>query len=373
MPNTLIRTSSWFSKFFECLYFYIAVVVTFEMILPSFLYTNLGRIDERQYIRLFFYTGGVFALLALTYTIYWHRKQKAENFNSGIRHAWLQGIMRYFIAFEISTYGFAKILKTQFGHIYSRDDVPVGNLTGFDLTWNYFGHSYTFAVILGLMQIVGGILLLFRRTTLLGALLLLPVMINVVFINIFYQIDQGAFINSLVLTAGLSYIILLRWPDFRTLLFQQLSDLPPVKLRLLKPIVKVIAITLAFFSIYRFVAVSKPTAFEGKWNIYELTRNGKPVDTQDWQSNPRAWHTIYMEQYGRVEFSANPYIFEEQRAWAGEYTYNAPKGILNIIFYNGPQSDTIKAKISGYTGKMMQWNMMYNQDTLQMKLIKAGN
>jgi hypothetical protein len=45
-------------------------------------------------------------------------------------------------------YGFAKILKTQFAVSYLRNDTPAGQLNGFELTWNYFGHSYWLAVII---------------------------------------------------------------------------------------------------------------------------------------------------------------------------------------------------------------------------------
>lgn len=73
--------------------------------------------------------------------------------------------------------------------------------------------------ILGLIQISGAVLLLFRRTTLLGALILLPVMTNIILINIFYEISAGAFVNSLIFTIGLVFLIALRWrPLFAVLI-----------------------------------------------------------------------------------------------------------------------------------------------------------
>ncbi|WP_184549104.1 hypothetical protein [Mucilaginibacter sp. FT3.2] len=372
MPeNTAIR-SSWFNKFFECLFLYVALVSGLYMAISTFFYKYFSSFDNSKHVKYFLYAGGFFLLLAVAYSIYWHRKEKSSGFNSGIRHAWFRGVMRYFIAYEIAVYGFAKILQTQFSRVYSRDDIPVGDLTGFELTWNYFGHSYTFAVILGLLQIGGSIMLLFRRTTLLGACILLPVMVNIVLLNIFYEISNGAFVNSLIFTAGLSYIIILRWADLKILLFQKVDHLPPVKLGFLKPIIKVMTIAFAFYSLYRLVVAEPPSAFEGKWKIYELTQNGKDNTRRDWQTNPRAWHTIYIEQHGELNFSSNPFIFEREQAWHGSYTYNAPNKTLNIIFYNGPQTDTTKVKISGYTGKMMQWDMIYYADTIRMKLLKAG-
>ena len=47
------------------------------------------------------------------------------------------------------------------------------------------------AVLLGLTQVLAGVLLLFRRSALLGAALLTPMMANILMINIFFHIGLG--------------------------------------------------------------------------------------------------------------------------------------------------------------------------------------
>ncbi|MDN3583388.1 hypothetical protein [Mucilaginibacter flavus] len=371
MPENIAPRSYWFSKLFECLYLYIVVAVTSHMVFTSFT-SYRANYDEISYIRLFLYAGGLAILAAIAYSVYWHLKEKGGGFNTAIKHAWLRGTMRYFIAFEVSIYGFAKILQTQFAPAYSRQDVPVGMLSGFELTWNYFGYSYTFAVILGCIQIIGGIMLLFRRTTLVGVFTLLPVMVNIVFINMFYSIDAGAFINSLIISAGLVYLLLLHWPQLKTLLFQKAGDLPAVKLSAIKPFIKIGCIGLAFFCIYHLSSQFKDTGFEGKWKVEELSHNGKHYEPNEWLNNPRAWSNIYIEKYGHMEFSSNPYIFDAQRAWAANYQYDATKNSFNVEFYNGPQTDTTKARISDYNGKSMRWTMVYYGDTIRMELTKTA-
>ena len=69
---------------------------------------------------------------------------------------------------------------------------PIGSLDGFTLTWYYFGYSHAYKYILGLIQVFAASLLLFRKTTLLAALLIVPMMANIVLINIFYGIGAGA-------------------------------------------------------------------------------------------------------------------------------------------------------------------------------------
>ncbi|WP_413667702.1 hypothetical protein ACEN9X_24900 [Mucilaginibacter sp. Mucisp86] len=366
---TATHRSYWFAKFFECLYLLIAIYDCLMMMWGTLLYKLFTSFGNISFARLF--TSIIIGMLILSviYSIYWNQKSKKEGFNSEIRHAFLRGVMRYFLAFQVSAYGFAKILKTQFGHVYMRDNTPIGKLSGFDLTWNYFGHSYTFAVILGLLQIGGSVMLLFRRTTLLGTCILLPIMLNIVLINAFYDIVAGAFMNSIIITTGLLYLLLLRWPDIKPVLFKEVV-IPPLKLSFAKPVLKLLVIGLAFYSIYRYVVAVPPSIFTGRWKIEHFTRNGKTVGENEWMNGAQNWCYVYIEDGGRIALCANPYIFEANRAWFGQYTYHAGKKTLNIVFDGGTKRDTTRVKISNYNGKQMQWDTKVYDDTLKLKLVK---
>ncbi|HVW94960.1 MAG TPA: hypothetical protein VHA56_03245 [Mucilaginibacter sp.] len=281
--------------------------------------------------------------------------------------------MRYFIAYEVAVYGFAKILKTQFAASYSRSDMPVGSLSGLELTWNYFGHSYTYAVILGVCQIGGAVLLMFRRTTLAGVFVLLPVMVNVVLINMFYHISAGAFTNSIIITVGLIYLLLLRWPDIKKLFFGEARHMQfkiiPVGLKLS---VRLIILTLAFYNIYQYVAAAKPSAFTGKWNVESVSNNGRSVALGPWKNDFLVWRTVYMENSGRVGLSFNPYVYDLSNTNWGDYTYDPKKHHLLIIYPGfSAQSDTCVVTVSHYDGNKMQWNLTHNYDTLEYRLSKV--
>jgi hypothetical protein len=58
-------------------------------------------------------------------------------------------------------------------------ETPIGDLSGFWLTWTYYGFSSTMALILGWTQVAGCVLILFRATRLVGVFILLPVMVNI--------------------------------------------------------------------------------------------------------------------------------------------------------------------------------------------------
>lgn len=104
--------------------------------------------------------------------------------------------LRYLSAFLFFLYGSTKLVGRQF-HVPPEVALrPVGSLSGYQLVWFYYGYSHTYAVILGLVEVAGGALLLFRKSALLGATLMLPVMTNILMINMFFVIGPGALCTS---------------------------------------------------------------------------------------------------------------------------------------------------------------------------------
>ena len=115
--------------------------------------------------------------------------------------------VRYLIAFFMMMYGIAKLTGAQFTVLDSELDKPLGEVSGFWLTWYYFGYSTGYGIFIALAEIAGGVLLLSRRTMVLGALVLLPVLANVVLVDVFFGIDGGAFVIALLLLAGVLSIL----------------------------------------------------------------------------------------------------------------------------------------------------------------------
>ena len=116
---------------------------------------------------------------------------------------------RFVASFLILFYGFAKLNGSQFTILTSELDKPMGQVSGFWLTWYYFGYSPVYGNFIALVQILGGILLMFRKTTLLGSCILLPLITNIILVDIFYRIDLGALLVALIIEAAL--IIILRF------------------------------------------------------------------------------------------------------------------------------------------------------------------
>src|SRR5947209_10848862 len=95
-------------------------------------------------------------------------------------------------SFLILFYGFAKLNGSQFTVLASELDKPMGEVSGFWLTWYYFGYSKLYGSFIAFGQIGGAVLLLFRKTTLLGVCCLLPIVTNIVLVDLSYGIDRSA-------------------------------------------------------------------------------------------------------------------------------------------------------------------------------------
>ncbi|WP_312557223.1 hypothetical protein [Empedobacter brevis] len=114
-------------------------------------------------------------------------------------HYFTYTFCRYFLATIIISYAFAKIFETQFISQPSVYDKPIGNLSGFELTWFYYGYSYWYGLIIASTQIISSLLLFFRQTTRIGIIIFLTFMINILLMDFAYDID-GAKGMAVVLT-----------------------------------------------------------------------------------------------------------------------------------------------------------------------------
>jgi hypothetical protein len=138
--------------------FHVHVAVAF----PGF-----DKFDDSGYGLVFLYCNLVLSFTAaLAWTIWGHRKDHSK------LHDWLKLYLRFFLAAYLFGYGFDKVFPSQFQPITaSRLALTVGDQSPMLLAWNFMGYSPVFTGIMGAIEIVAGLLLLFRRTATLGALL----------------------------------------------------------------------------------------------------------------------------------------------------------------------------------------------------------
>jgi hypothetical protein len=116
--------------------------------------------------------------------------------------------LRYVCAFLLYMYGVSKLAHLQFNLTSQLSQRTISSLSGYELTWYYYGYSRIYASILGLTQLTGATLLLFRKTTLLGALTMFPIMANILLINMFILVnDYGPFFTSSLILFSMLLIL----------------------------------------------------------------------------------------------------------------------------------------------------------------------
>jgi hypothetical protein len=146
----------------------------------------------------------VFPALIIILTLVWHvmdikrRKSATPLANRQIIYNCIC-LCRYMLAAIIIFYGLDKLMVDQLKMSYYWYGDELGKLSGSQLTWSFFGYSKFYNSCIAIAQVAGGLLLLFRRTTLLGALFLLPILINITLIDYNYDISAKDIITVLLL------------------------------------------------------------------------------------------------------------------------------------------------------------------------------
>lgn len=124
-------------------------------------------------------------------------------------HAWLRFVLRFTCGMFLVIYGLAKVFPLQMPPpSIAILNEPVGNLAPMTLLWNLIGLNPVYEIICGSAELLGGILLLYRRTALAGALFSAFVMSNVVLYNFCYDVPVKLFAVNLLLSC-----IFLALPD----------------------------------------------------------------------------------------------------------------------------------------------------------------
>jgi uncharacterized membrane protein YphA (DoxX/SURF4 family) len=128
-------------------------------------------------------------------------------------HDFLRIYVRYALAAAMLSYGFAKVFKMQFPFPSAEKLVqPFGELSPMGLVWAFMGYSKGYNLFTGGAEVLGGLLLFFRRTTTLGALVVIGVMSNVMALNFFYDVPVKIYSTHLCMMG-----VFLLLPDLRRL------------------------------------------------------------------------------------------------------------------------------------------------------------
>ena len=115
---------------------------------------------------------------------------------------WFTVVVRYYLAFSLIHYGLLKVFKSQFPapNIYRLEEA-YGQSSPMGLAWTFLGFSKGFNYFMGFAEVMGGLLLLIRKTKTFGALFCMTVTANIVAINYCFDVPVKIFSSMLFLMA----------------------------------------------------------------------------------------------------------------------------------------------------------------------------
>jgi hypothetical protein len=126
---------------------------------------------------------------------------------------WFRLILRLTLGYAMLNYGFAKLFPLQMSPpSLAVLNEPLGNTSPMTMLWTLIGLNPVYEMICGAAEVAAGLLILFRRTTLLGALLCAFLATNIVLYNFCFDVPVKLYAAHLLLIA-----LAVLAPDLRSL------------------------------------------------------------------------------------------------------------------------------------------------------------
>ena len=233
-------------------------------------------------------------------------------------------LARYWVGWTFLIYGAMKLAPLQFpAPDLDRLLQPVGQCSPMGLLWTFMGSSPVYGSLAGGLEVLAALLLLWRRTATLGALLGLAVMAQVLALNLCYDLPLKLFSLHLALLS-----LWIAGPDFGRLVRASLglSNAPRpdtefevyrAPVRLLKAIVILFLLGSTAQGIWEFSRLREeyqsPEALRGSWRL----AGGAAPSGQAWQRLivPLSSGFAIQDEWGRTtRYSA---LFPAQPGKAG--------------------------------------------------------
>jgi len=234
-----------------------------------------------NYVQLF-----CLVVIAALATIVWSLLDRRTQDYDALHH-WLRVYVRFYLATAMLGYGAAKVIQSQFpAPSLERLIQPFGDASPMGLLWTFMGASAAYNVFTGAGEMLGGLLVTTRRTTTLGALVIVAVMSNVTMLNFAYDVPVKLFSMHLLAMA-----IFLLLPDLRRLANVLVLNCPAQAVELrpqlgerwrwwapaARTLFVLALIVLSFQQARENEQVyQKQSPFRGIWNVEEFALEGAP-------------------------------------------------------------------------------------------------
>ncbi len=278
---------------------------------------------------------GVMFVVAVVATLLWtvlDRRRKAYPTLFG----WFRFILRLTLGVAMFGYGMSKVFPLQMAPpSLAVLNEPLGNTSPMTLLWTLIGLHPGYEMVCGAAEVIAGLLILIRRTALLGALVTAFVTTNIVLYNFFFDVPVKIYAAQLLLMS-LALIV----PDMRSLyryFWRHVptapsgSWVPPSKRRwfrrtitgveiwILVMVGVALPITLGIGYAKQAQAMKNPSPLTGQWHLDSAT---KPYLTGD--GMPMI--DIFFEPSGRTMVRSSDTVL-----WRAGKKYDEKKHTLQLF------------------------------------------
>jgi len=134
----------------------------------------------------------------------------------------VENAMSWVVVLGMLVYGAGKLVQFDGAASIQKS---VSELTGMELMWAFYGYSFTFAVLLGILELLGATLIFFKKTRLIGCLFTSTILINIIIQDIVFEVHVGALRAALFYQTMIVIILILNKEQLvaaiRELLYQQ--------------------------------------------------------------------------------------------------------------------------------------------------------
>jgi hypothetical protein len=153
-----------------------------------------------------------FMAIAALATLLWGLLDRGRTDDARL-YRFVHSFLRVYVASAMFSYGIQKIIPAQFPPpSLDRLVQTIGSTSPMGFLWTFMGASPAYEIFAGAAELLAALLLIARRTALLGALVTIAVMSNVVALNLFFDASIKTYSSHLLLMA-----VFLAAPDARKL------------------------------------------------------------------------------------------------------------------------------------------------------------
>lgn len=245
------------------------------------------------------------------------RLRKTERKEYNRLYYWLRVVVRYRAGIGIIGFGFTKVFPVQLPYpSLGILNTNFGDLTAQKIYWLSIGIAPWYEVFAGIVEVAAGAMLFFRRTTTLGAILLLGALGDIVYVNLAYNGGVHVYSSYFVLLAA--FLLIKDIPKIYNLLIREKVTVPVnlypsfsgkwlryVRIALKSATIFIFLILLFYLQCVNFIydpykqpSVAGVHELRGNYLVSEFRINNQvipysPLDTVRWQEATfEKWSTL---------------------------------------------------------------------------------